>query len=498
MISLLRRKLLNQRLMKVMIWLTVFALGGFGFVFTLFRRAARQQSNVFIEAGGYEITQADLRRKVDEEVQKVNMIKQQFGPSAEIVLRMYGLTGSPEERAKKALIRQKLLSGVADSESLKLSDEYIAKKMTDSAFVMRIMSDFIPYRFATASGINYKDLFAMLQRRGISAYCFEKVLEERVKAATVESLVSAGTYVPRDVLQEYYDGAYRRRKFSILKVPLDSYITNAQNRSVDETVLKNFFVESNKNHRAYWQPEKRSGVVWTFNAPSGDFKKEADNILLQYGQPFDTFVKKFGGVRQPVGPVELNGDRIVRKLFELKQGGRGVIIENKNGLIVELQHIDPRIEQPFESVKKKVRADYDRLTASNEATKDLEAFKRADSAVRKNLSAKLNARLTTTDFISPQNRENWQALQKEKLPIGKLVSLSHVGQSATAVDDKYGYFMELTEFEPLDVKDFDAKRFELLHALDAEENAQTEAAFVASLEKNAKITEGNKSKRRVL
>lgn len=488
MISWLRKQLANRRLLKVLVWLTVFCLGGFYLVIGFFRRFSRQRVAGAFDVAGYEISREELRRRVDEEIQRVNFIKQRFGAAADMVMQMYELTGSPEERARKTIIREKLLLDVADAAGVHISEAYIRQRMADPEFIMRIAGDIVPYKFVSKTGINYNALFAVLQKRGMSAQCFEDLIEERMRSILVLDLLVAGTYVPRDTAQEYYDRDYRSRKYAIIKVPIDPYVKKAQEAQVDAATLKKFFDEANKRNFAYWKPEKRAGSVLTFNAPSEEFKKAVDHMILQRGVPFDEFVKKHKGVRQSYGPAESGRDRTALKLFELKPGGRAVIRGDKQIMIVELERIEPRAEQSFDTVAKKVRADYDHMVASQALMRDLELLKKAQEPERKNLIAKLHAQQSTTDFISPQNREQLEKLHKQNLPLAALMRLSRRGQTETATDAQYGYAIEIADFAPLNEKDFAEKRFELMRALDAQESARIEATFVASLEKNAKIT----------
>jgi hypothetical protein len=494
MISYLRRALANKIVFRIVIWATVVALGCSMFVVGLFKRFGRNPQMVPEVVNGYQITNWELRRRVDHENQRINMIRRQYGNQADLVLRMQGMSETNvQEHALAALRQQKLLVYAADQLGLDLSSEYVGHKLGDKNFMLVHMGDYVHPNMVSGDMINYDALYKILQRQGLSPACFETVVDERLKGVAVLNVANGGIYVPKSDLLDTYNSYYRRKKFMVVKVPLAAYSKQLEAKPVEEAALKSFYTSTPDN---YIKPAKRSGVYWAFTQGSEQFKNDAMAAVNGDSKTFEAFVSKYKGVKHPLGPTTFRADALTKALFELPAGKRGAFVEGKQGFVVQTDMIEPQVQQTYEQVKDKVRADYLRSQASARASNELEALKRMDKqALQAWVAAHKNygIQTSTTGFLDQHNEHGWKELQ-DQLGGGlyQVAMMSQEGQVAVIMTRDNAYVVQLEQFEATDPKAFEQKQAELRTILDNANVGLWMSGFIASLEKNATIESKNK------
>jgi len=494
MISYLRRAFSNKVVFRAAILSTVAALGLSMFVGSLFRRFGRNPQAVPEVVNGYQITNWELRRRVDHENQRINMIRRQYGSQADLVLRMQGMSETNvQEHALAALRQQKLLTYAADQLGIDISPEYVGHKLGDKNFMLVTMGDYIYPNMVRDDMINYDALYKVLQRQGVSPACFETVVDERLKGVAVLNVANGGMYVPKSDLIDTYNSYYRRKKFFVVKVPLAAYTKQLEVKPVEEAALKSFYASTQNN---YIKPAKRSGVYWTFPNGSEQFKNDAMAVVNGDAAAFEAFVSKHKGVKHPMGQTTFRADALTKALFELPAGKRGAFVEGKQGFVVQTNTIEPQVQQAYEQVKDQVRADYLRSQGSARASNELEALKKMDKqALQSWIAAHKNygIQTSTTDFLDQHSEQGWKSL-KDQLggSLYQVAMMSQEGQVTVVMAHDNAYVVQLEQFEATDPKVFEQKQGELRTILDNMQVGLWMSGFIASLEKNATIESKNK------
>lgn len=493
MISYLRRALANKLVFRIVIWSTVLALGGSMFVVGMFKRFGRNLQSVPEIVNGYEITHWELRRKTEQENQRINFIRRQYGNQADMVMRMQGLSETNvQEHALAALRQQKLLVYAADTLGVELSPDYIGQKLGDKDFVLMFMGDYLSPNMISGDTINYNALYKILQRQGLSPACFENIVDERLKGVAVLNMVNGASYVPQSDVLDLYNSFYRRKKFFVVKMPLASFIKQVEAKPVDETALKAFF---NATQQKYTKPAKRTGTYWTFPNISEQFKQDVRAAVSQDDAAFTAFVAKYKGVKQALGPTTFRADALTKALFDIPAGKRGAFVEGKQGFVVQTNSVEPQVQMNYDQVKDQVKRDYYRSQASARASNELEALKHMS---KKDLQAWIAGHSTygittsMTEFLDQHKEEGWKNLKELGGSLYQVMMMAHEGQTVVALAGDNAYVVQLEQLEAVDPKDFEAKKAELKMTLGNMEVGRWMAGFVASLEKNATIESKNK------
>lgn len=495
MISYLRRAFSNKLVFRIAIWSTVAALGLSMFVVGMFKRFGRNPQEVPDVVNGYEITKWELRRKVDQENQRVSMIRRQYGSQADMILRMQGISESNiQEHALASLQQQKLLLYAADKMGVRLSPEFVGNKLGDKNFVLINMGDYVSPAMASGDTINYKGLYKVLQRQGLSPACFENIVEERLKGVVALQMANGGIYVPNSDLVDTFNSFYRRKKFFIIKVPLAAYTKQLEAKPIDEAALKSFYTAAQGN---YVKPAQRSGVYWSFPQGSEQFKKDAAVAVNGAPAAFDAFVAQHKGVKHTLGPTTYRADVLTRALFEIPVGKRAPFVEGKQGFIVQTTSIEPQVQQTYEDVKARVRSDYIRSQASSRAANELEALKRMNKQALLSWVAAhkdYGIQTSTTDFLDQHKEEGWKSFADQLGgSLYQVVMMSQPGQTTVATNKDHLYVVQLEQLEAGDPQAFEQKKNELRANLGNMQVNLWMGGFVASLEKNATIESKNKA-----
>lgn len=497
MISAIRSKL-KGNFLKVVIWFTVLAVGGVTVIGGLFRRFGRQKRTYIgiAEVNGYEVSPYEFRNRVRQFDTLLSNLRQRYGKDADkMFFERQGLPPSPRDAALELLIKQKLLFSAAEDIGIELSQEYITHKLEDPRYVALALSDYIPERLIGEKGVNYAVLLKAWQKQGMPVRCFEDAIQERLKGDAVISLARAGAYTPEFLLKQLFVQSSRDKKFQIIKIPLSYYLNKAKSEPLSDDILRRQYDSLNK-FRMYWTPEKRKGFIWTFDkVDEKKFMSEAGE-LLKNAQNLDNFIKKYNGVKKETGLIEFNkSNKISLKLFSLYLKGKDAFFENGKGYIVELDKIESGSQQPFDKVKDKIKADYDKARAMNLLVEDLKKFEMVPSQDIDAWLKARNATKKTTGFLSPIKEGDWKFLEDEGLGYETHVirNMINVNEKRATMNMKGdGFIIELKELAPvkseeaLDSK-FNEKKSELLQEHSASEEIRVEKGFIDSLEKNGII-----------
>ncbi len=256
---------------KVVLWVIISA-----FLIGLLPVAFRglSDSNVWVlRVDGQEVGEQEYRLEWERAREQVLAFKKQFGDLAEFSMI------TPQFLALQSLKKQELLNQFADKIGAYLSPEFVIQKLSDPMYVMQNLRDVIPPQLVDpVTGIDQVMLKQYLQRFKLSIDMFERIIERTLTDQFVIETVASTFYLPRFDVRQRYGAQYAKKQFSILEIPLQSFLQQEKKQTVTSEALKAFYDAQNQR---YWVPEKRSGMMWEFDAKTYDISV-ANNQIEQY------------------------------------------------------------------------------------------------------------------------------------------------------------------------------------------------------------------------
>ncbi len=261
----MRERMLQSKWYKVVLLFLLFSMIG-GYFIQMILRGTGAGKPVLMTINGRDITPKEFEVKLAQEMERIAVVQEQYGPqAAESLLKLLGLD-NPQEAALKALVQEDLLNQVADVLNLQLSQNYVMQKLQDPNAVVQDLRDVIPFQVIDQRGvINMPALKFVLERRGQTLADFETKVEEALKRKVVTDLVGTSVFVSTQEVKNYYTANLLARKYEVLRFPFDRYLKEVKAQPLTDKEVETFFAAENKAKKRYWIPEKRSGSVWTFS-----------------------------------------------------------------------------------------------------------------------------------------------------------------------------------------------------------------------------------------
>lgn len=519
---------------KYIIWgmLFVFIVSGTGLFVGLF---TGRNTGVVARVNGDPITQLELRSKTHVLDQMIKDIKQQFKEYAPYFLQAQGLTGNPQDIALNELVREKLLLQACNTLGLRsLSEDYIAEKLANQAFTMQHLGLLVPpYLYNSLHEFDARALQNYLRRQGMSVERFDNEVASALKQHFIVSLLPSTVFVSPQALERIWAQEHASRTFKILEIDLDDYVTQVQKNPATEKELKDYFTQHNASHKRYWTVERRSGTVWKFSAdsygitlsdaelktayennknrwPGKNFdavRKDLEKELLQAKfhqrfnadvqritqqanvQALEQFAKKHGGKKTALNDETLKPDSaLIAKLFALKAPGKtGSVVAQNEGSLVVLDAVKERVSRPFSEVKAEVERDYYQEKASQALVNDLKKFVKEGSVDLFTTFAREKGLSSRTLKIAGDDAKAWTQAEQDGLPAARMKRMTHPGTTLVQMTPEGAVIVLLDAYTPGDAKMDEAQKKALAKKLQAQELNVMSAAFIASLQNNAKI-----------
>jgi hypothetical protein len=159
MIASIRRHI-QKRGFQVILWLVLLALVGELIVRMAKTPGARADAIGYVN--GFAISKDTYARKVGQENQLLQKIRDQLGADADMFLQQQGYSQKPEERVLNELVQEKLIHTAINKIGAKIGPDYIEKKLSDPMFVMDSLQDYIPQEaYLNPGGLNIQ-LFCII------------------------------------------------------------------------------------------------------------------------------------------------------------------------------------------------------------------------------------------------------------------------------------------------------------------------------------------------
>ncbi len=484
--SAMRRRL-GKRVWKAILWLLLFSLAGSSLVGILYQVFGSKKGNYFLQVNGIGISRNELAHQTRMLQETIHMIRSQAGEYADFVLMQNGLLGQPQALAQDRLVaRAVALDGAQKSGIKYIAPSYAAEKLDDPSFVFSRLSMILPsYLFQGYGKVNRLALEEFFRRSPELAAQFDAQYDAILKEDLFSRIIEGVAYAPRVSAQWKKRLEDSVRVFGLYTISKDSFVQDAKARVTDE-ILQDFFKRENAQRR-YWSAEKRAGMAWKFSPEKygltvsdvalrryfadhnkTEFKDKTFDAVKQEiyqrllkdqfkklfsieaksytsantAEGFKSFVEKKNGVSSKINLTSASDakDQLGRVLFSIvRVGARSFFIDDKGqGIVVELTSLDPSSEQPFETVKDTVRADW----ISEESARSLslagdELLKNlSNEAVRKDLIKKYRIAYKQTSKLAGNEDTGWETLAKDNLPAEQMKHMGHVGYGLIAAPNK--------------------------------------------------------------
>ncbi len=216
---------------------------------------------------GQKISYQDLAREMAEQSEFLAQIRAQYGQYADLLLQAMNWPTDPKSLAFEVLIKTTLMEQLVKSMGIAIHGEYIAESINDAQFARRHLQRIVPsFVFDQTGSLNPENLKIFLQHKGLSVKDFERKVEQSLAQLQAMQFVASSCYVPSFELRQNFIANKLAKSFSYLTFSFDSFVAAQKKIAVSDEDARAFYDKENIQHRRYWVPEKRGGIVWKFNA----------------------------------------------------------------------------------------------------------------------------------------------------------------------------------------------------------------------------------------
>jgi len=284
MITQFRRKLKSKTARSIILWVIIFTLS-IGLFVTLLTRIFKWDvgSSGFITVNSKEISVANFRMKVRENEQRVQMLRRYFGPQADMFLKRLGMATNPRIAALQVVIQNELMDQSSNRIPICIASEFVKQEMANKNFLQREFG-LINWEevLDPQGGFDSDALRFYLRMAGLSLTDFEEMAIDGMKRDILSRLVYGSSYVPEFEIRQKYILDNLARKFSLLKFDINIFLEEAKKAGVKKADLQAFYKEQNKIKKRYWVPEKRAGILYTFDPKSYGVSVDENEIKDYY------------------------------------------------------------------------------------------------------------------------------------------------------------------------------------------------------------------------
>jgi len=199
-----------------------------------------------------------------------------------------------------------------------------------------------------------------------------------------------------------------------------------------------------------------------------------------------SFIKEKNAKKITIENQERKDFPTIKKLYQLKEGDWGYLIDDGRGYLVKLSSIEKSYKPKLSTVKDRVKEDlYTKKAKKMLQTEVNESKALATQKIRD----KEGILVESTDFISKDDEETLQKYYNKGIPLSDMFDLYQEGAqvvSETSSGEKV-YLIRLNEIQEVDSGVYDAKIAEVKSALYNEKANIALKAFIASLKRDATI-----------
>jgi len=255
------RKSFHSKIYKVILWITILALTGILSLPELLKLGSSGAR--FARVNNQTISNNSYMSKLALHEERINSLRAQFGPQADLFLQNRGIVLDPKVFAQELVIQDALLNEVAENLAIAISSDFIAEKLSNPLFIHQELFEIIPLGAFDESGmIDPRILQYYFKRIGMSMEDFEQSIAQLLSRRMVINLINQGSYVPDWLMRYRTMMDHSRKKFSILSLSFDRALQEEKKRTISDADVKAFYDKQNNQSKGYLVPETRSGLVW--------------------------------------------------------------------------------------------------------------------------------------------------------------------------------------------------------------------------------------------
>lgn len=292
MITEIRRSL-KTRGFRTALWVFIIGIAGGGILLQFFINLF-DKAEWALKVNGTVISKEEFGQKMVIENDFIRTIKNYLGPQADMYLKLYGLDKDLGDLAKEHLIRAQLLNNQVKKMGFAVSPKYIIEKINDPEFVSTYLADVIPLSvFVQGRGIDPSRLYNELRQLNLTEADFEKQISAAIKRyILLDQLLSPVAYVPEFAQAYEQRMLYSPRVISYAKIAYEDELAKAKKEAVSLEDLQLFFDRENRKKKRYLVPEKRSGVIWRFDASKYGIAIPEKRVQEYYQRHKSDFLKE--------------------------------------------------------------------------------------------------------------------------------------------------------------------------------------------------------------
>lgn len=280
---------------KGVLWLTLISVTGFWGLPSFFKNKTRGGASgggpAIATINGMEISRQEYNRVTNIQQEFLRKLRVQYGQYAELIIQSMGMNADPKALALDILIRDTLISQAADALCINITQGYMDYKLERPDTAQRQLAQILPpHVFDPAGNLNPAALNRYLAQQRVSHEGFNELIREAFSRELALGAVSMSSYVPQFALQEKLKSDNAKKQFSVMTLAFDPVLKKEQATPLANEEVKKYFDIQNHSSKKYWTPEKRTGLMWTFNANTFGVtvdEKEIESYYQDYrGQKF--------------------------------------------------------------------------------------------------------------------------------------------------------------------------------------------------------------------
>ncbi len=279
---------------KIIMFLMLFAMGVVPFFggTRMFRRSSRGEKSdgrTVITVNNEPIREKDFERTVAVNEDIMQSIRRQYGQHADMIMHLMGIGTDVRKVALESTIRNTLINQATDALAIPITSGYIEAIFSRPGAAHQELYDILPASLFERDGsIRERALSVYMNRMGITGERYDRLIEEALARHMTLELAGLGYYVPGFVVQEAYIAEQSRKKFSLYILDHDQFVKQEAEKKPSAEAIKKFFDEENKRSQRYYTPEKRTGIVWVFDATGYGIQPSEQDIAAYYEEHKNT------------------------------------------------------------------------------------------------------------------------------------------------------------------------------------------------------------------
>ena len=316
---------------KIVLWLTLASMI-IVFIPNLFKRGGEGYHATVATINGRDIEFIDFERRVYQETERFNMFRQQFGQQADIIFKSLGIA-DPKKMALNGLMQDTLLNEVADAIRVRVSSEFIQRKMSDPAYISTELADVVPFYVMDQFGVNSNLLARYLNYNRLSMQQFEQSIEDQIKRNIVLAIADASAYISAKEVKSYFMNNFLAKDYTIVSFHFEEYLKKVQKEALNETELKSYFEKEQKH---YFTPEVRTIQEWKFSPQSYGITVTDQELSNYYNSHKNKYIQS---------PLQVQVRRILIKVAEADQKAAAAAQEKALTIKKQLQEHPEEFEK---------------------------------------------------------------------------------------------------------------------------------------------------------